>query len=237
MSGCFQWGLTRSVLPKEFEGLSWTVLHITTVDYKTVSAITWASRSVMQEALELHYGRQLQKLEQIIAEGLDHPAQLHDVDGEFQYWACHKLAAGGTWPVAKYKEDMHWENDGDLQLSNRKVQLVSRIPSVSTMVQQHGHLHYSTLANERLCDAAMVDGATLFLFQMTIGKTHNFNQRRWSEFCTEALGARLTCVRFIYVIPHKDRFSIPQEQVRLVTQKQDGLERTLEVLVIEPKMQ
>ena len=229
--------LTRSVLPKEFEGLSWTVLHITTVDYKTVSAITWASRSVMQEALELHYGRQLQKLEQIIAEGLDHPAQLHDVDGEFQYWACHKLAAGGTWPVAKYKEDMHWENDGDLQLSNGRcswsaVFLLFR-PWCNSMV---------IFITPRWPTSVFVmqpwwTGATLFLFQMTIGKTHNFNQRRWSEFCTEALGARLTCVRLIYVIPHKDRFSIPQEQVRLVTQKQDGLERTLEVLVIEPKMQ
>jgi hypothetical protein len=230
-----------SFLPKQFEGLSWTVLHLTTEDFQSVSAITWASRSVMQEAMALHYAHKLGELEQIIAKGLANPARLHDVDGEFQYWACHKLAAGGKWPMYAVKFEQNtccYIKSGDLQLPRSEVQLVSRLPPVSTMMQRPGQLHYSKLPNEPLCDAAMVEGTTLLLFQMTIGETHSFKPRRWNELCSEAEEAGLMHVRFIYVVPHQDCFRVSRDQVQLFesARTQQGLQKTLEVLVIQPKI-
>jgi hypothetical protein len=35
-------------------------------------------------------------------------------------------------------------------------------------------LHYARKTNEPLCDAALVQGSVLFLFQATIGQTHTF---------------------------------------------------------------
>ena len=205
-------------LPTEFEGLSWTVLHLTTEDYETVSAVTWASQCVMQQALAVYDRQKFGELEQIIAKGLGNPARLHDVDGEFQYWACHVLAAGGQWPLhtAKYKDNSCcYIPSGHLQLPRGEVRLVNRLPSASSIAEQPGVLHYSKLANEPLCDAALVDGTTLFLFQMTIGATHNFNLPRWDKLCSEAKHAGLTCVQFIYVVPRLKHFTVPQDQVQL----------------------
>ncbi len=228
-----------SSIPTEYDGLSWTVLHITTFDYQTVK-IVWASRSVMQEVMTQHYAQKLGELEQIIAKGLADPAWVHDVDGEFQYWACHKLAAGGKWPMYTVKFEQNkcrYIESGDLQLPRNQVQLVSHLPSVSSMMQQPGQLHYSKLPNEPLCDAAMVEGRTLLLFQMTIGETHSFKPRHWNELCSEAEKAGLTHVRFIYVVPHQTGIRVPRGQARLVNSvsMQQGLQKTLEVLVIQPK--
>ncbi len=105
--------------------------------------------------------------------------------------------------AAKYEQNTcRYVESGALQLPTCEVQLVNHLPSVSTMVERPG-LQYSKLANEALCDAAMVEGTTLLLFQMTIGTMHSFNQGRWKKLCEEAEEVRLTRVRFIYVVPHQ----------------------------------
>jgi hypothetical protein len=80
-----------------------------------------------------------------------------------------------------------------------------------------------------------VEETTLLLFQMTIGTTHSFNQGRWKKLCEEAEEVRLTHVRFIYVVPHQDCFIVPQGQLFESASTQQGLQRTLEVLEIQPK--
>lgn len=59
--------------------------------------------------------------------------------------------------------------------------------SVAEMMKDNGTVHYSKLTNEPLCDAAVVLGEELCLFQMTIGAERNLKERPWVAYCKAAV--------------------------------------------------
>jgi hypothetical protein len=228
-----------SAVPEEFAGMSWWVLHVTTErnNYRVPGKIVWASRSIMQDVLDKFNQNRLGELEDIIADGLANPKRSHDVDGEFQYWACQRLASGGldlpTFRATYVGGKCQYVPGSKLQIPLCHVELVQNLPAVAVMVQKRGVLLYSKLTNEPLCDAAMVLGSELLLFQMTIGEDHGFKLPTWKAYCKAAVDASLDRVRFLFVVPFRDKFRVTQEQIGYF-QQDYGIEVKLEVVAIVP---
>jgi hypothetical protein len=231
--------LDAEVLPKEFPGLSWSVLHLTTENYRATKVV-WASRSVMQQVLNEHVRQNLHALEEVIVNGLKEPLRMHDMDIEYQYWACQMLARGGKWAVYEAKLEsnkIEYSQKDVFELAPGRVEFMQSL-SVSVMVQQPGVLHYATKTNEPLCDAALVQGPVLFLFQATIGQTHGFAKDTWQNYCKAAAASQLTEVHFVYVVPHLNNFKVPNYQVLQFQQPHvSGIRVCLEVVPITPNAQ
>jgi hypothetical protein len=98
---CQQYGMLYSAeLPTNFKGLSWWVLNVTTDDLRFPSKIFWATPTIMNRILARYVNNNLVKLESIIAKQLLNPSLL-ELDGEFQYWACAKIASGVALELSK----------------------------------------------------------------------------------------------------------------------------------------
>jgi hypothetical protein len=212
--------LDSGELPESKEGLSWWVLHVTTEDLLVASKINWATPWVMHKVLERYRGQKLADLEHLVADELSRPASLHEPDGEFEYWACHKIASGCKVKVwdpfyekgkCKLNESTGWA----LELAANDVVLTSRIVDVADLVTKPGVMFYSQSVNQPLCDAAVVFHNELLLFQMTIGKEHGLSKTTLDSYCKAAKDAQLDRVRFIFVVPFRNKFSVSLDQVQL----------------------
>ena len=193
----------------------------------------------MQEVLAKFDQGRLQELEEIIRDGLANPARSHDVDGEFQYWSCQRLAGGlkvETFSAKYVKGQCAYVRSAELEVGRHQVKLVRALPSVAEMKKDNGVVHYSKLTNEPLCDAAVVFGTELCLFQMTIGTEHNLKERPWVAYCKAATACGLTRVRFVFIVPFRDRFRVQQSHIQLF-EKSFGISVSLEVAEIVPGKQ
>jgi hypothetical protein len=182
------------------------------------SRVVWASRWIMQQVLAKFDQDKLHELEEIIRDGLANPARSHDVDGEFQYWSCQRLAGGlkvETFTAEYVKGQCTYVHAAELEVERRQVRLVRALPSVAEMVEHNGVVHYSKLTNEPLCDAAVVLGKELCLFQMTIGAAHNLKEQPWARYCKAATAAGLAKVRFVFIVPFRDKFCMQQSHIQL----------------------
>lgn len=225
-----------SVVPKEFEGMLEWLLHVTgdRSDYGSPGKVVWASRHIMQRVLERFSKDRLGELEKIISEGLANPLRSHDVDGEFQYWACQKIAGGLNVETFKAARECQYKRIGNLEIPPGRIEFVRALPKVSEAVQMPGVLVYSKQTNEPLCDAAMVLGNELLLFQMTIGRDHEFKLRVWNEYCKEVKASGLAKLRFFFVVPFLENFCVKQEQIKVFETLINGMQVSLEVLEIKP---
>jgi hypothetical protein len=228
--------LVSTDLGLEFWSMSSQIVNVTTENYLVPSALTWASRSIMQEVLAKFEQNRLQELEAIIAEGLLDPNQSHDVDGEFQFWSCQRLARGlraQTFGAEYARGNGVYKVAGAIELPAKQIRMVRSLPVVAEMVQRDGSVHYSKLINEPLCDAAVVAGKELLLLQMTIGKTHGFKLLTWKTYCAGAKAEGLERVRFLFVVPFKDNFRVTREQCQTF-ELDFGIEVSLEVVEMAP---
>jgi hypothetical protein len=229
--------LMSSDVPAEFVGMSWWVLHVTTENFRVASKVLWGSRYIMQKVLANYDQSRLQELEKIIADGLASPDRSHDVDGEFQYWSCQRLAGGlevNTFNAKYVGGKCTYDVAGVIQLPPGQIKMVRALPSVTEMVQHNGVVHYSKLTNEPLCDAAVVLGNELCLFQMTIGEMHDFKNRPWVAYCKAATVAGLAKVRFVFLVPFKDKFRVQQSHIQ-VFGGTFGIPVSLEVAEVIPR--
>lgn len=230
--------IQAAVVPKDFDGMSWWLLHVTTENLRLPSKILWASTWVMQQVLARYTQQRLHELEAIIADGLAHPLPMHDVDGEFQYWAAKRIAGGLV--VKTFRPEFARGRctphpAGEITFEGAGWELVRALPDVKLMAQKPEVLFYSQRTNEPLCDAAMVRGQEeLLLFQMTIGKSHAFKVSTWNAYCKAAEAAGLTRVRFLFVVPFVDNFLVPAETLALFSQKNTRMSISLEVAALTP---
>jgi len=231
--------LVSGELPESKSGLSWWILHVTTTDLRKPSCVSWATTYVMQQVMQRYTGQRLRQLEMTIASDLARPDSLHAPDGEFQYWSCRMFASGtkvdtfepvyeGNKCVLKASPKTFF------QLPTKDVVFVRTLAAVQDMTEREGSVFYSQLSNEPLCDAAAVHNGELLLFQMTIGKNHGFKKPTFRRFCKEAKELNLTCVRFVFVVPHKQKFLVSKEQVDLFRQDH-GVAVALEIAEICPQ--
>jgi hypothetical protein len=140
---------------------------------------------------------------------------MQDMDGKYQHWACQMLAQGGKWAAYEAKlqsNKIEYSQKDVLELAPGRVEFMQSL-SMSVMVQQPSMLHYATKTNEPLCDAALMQGPVLFLFQASIGQTHGFAKDTWQNYCKVAAASRLTEMHFVYVVPHLNNFKVPKDQV------------------------
>ncbi len=112
--------------------------------------------------------------------------------------------------------------------------MVRALPSVAEMVQHNGIVHYSKLTNEPHCDAAVVLGKELCLFQMTIGEAHGLKKRPWEAYCKTAKAAGLAMVRFVFIVPFRDKFCVQQSHTELFGGT-FGIPVSLEVAEVVPR--
>jgi len=87
---------------------------------------------------------------------------------------------------------------------------------VSHLVEHAGKLFFSTNPNEPLCDAATVvtskEEKTLFLFQMTIGGSHEISQNTLNKYMAGAKSNKLMTLVLILVVPFKSNFALSQAE-------------------------
>ena len=212
---------------------------MTTENLKVPSKMDWATPEIMQKVLQRYHGDRLKELEAEIAELLNQPGALHAPDGEFQYWSCHMIASGIK---VETFEPYYQANKCVLrpspktffQLPQNDVVCVRKLAAVKDMIEQEGAVFYSQLSNEPLCDAATVYNGELLLFQMTIGQTHGFKKQTFTRFCKSAEESKLTCVRFVFVVPRKQKFLVSNEQINLF-EEDYGVTVALEIAEICPK--
>jgi hypothetical protein len=100
--------------------------------------------------------------------------------------------------------------------------LIRTLPDLEEMQKHNDTIFYSQLVNEPFCDAAAILHKELILFQMTIRKQHGFKEPTWNKFCKAAKAAGLDAVRFIFVVPFKDKFRVTQDQISLFQKQFDA---------------
>jgi hypothetical protein len=231
--------LCTGELPEEKDGLSWWILHVTTENLKVPGKINWATPQIMHRVLERFRGTRLKQLESEIAAQLNQPRALHAPDGEFEYWSCHVIASGRrveTWEP--YYEGgqckLRQSSKKHFELPANDVVLIRTIADVAVLVKQPGKMFYSQLSNEPLCDAAAVHNNELLLFQMTIGQEHNFKKASWRNYCKAAKQAGIGCIRFVFVVPHRNNFRVSKDQVNTFSEDKFGLPTFLEIAEVCP---
>eukprot|EP01097_Dermamoeba_algensis_P007890 TRINITY_DN5095_c0_g1_i5.p1 TRINITY_DN5095_c0_g1~~TRINITY_DN5095_c0_g1_i5.p1 ORF type:complete len:556 (-),score=82.98 TRINITY_DN5095_c0_g1_i5:1290-2957(-) len=215
--------LTSGELPKSHDGLSWTVLHVSSEseELQHPTKISWASDHVMVQVLEKHTRTKMLDLESSIAALLGDKTSLHQPDGEFQHWSCQRIASGCKIPtfVPFYNTDgiktqsLRPCPQPSIQLEPHNMVPSRTLPAVKDMVRRKGKLIYATIVNEPLCDAAVITNNSLVLFQMIIGENHTVKERTFKSYCNKAKEHGLACVRFVFVVPHKNQFLVSEDQV------------------------
>jgi len=270
--------LSNAELPENKHGLSWWVVNVdATKDLRDVAKITWASDEIFNQVIARIATNRLSELEDYIANTLRAPPQYASPPtAEYQRWAALKIATGVSLYFYRLKESTRKTQksqkqdrtqpvaEGAITSSNdtaeedwfppKEVMPVSSLNDPRTLKilsENRGSIYYSTRSNEPLCDAAAVTTDTLYLFQMTVGRTHRLTKptltdyvtlvKNLNEEVTKYAGAKtdgvpnkITKVRVVFVVPHKDTFSLPKSTLAMVPHE-DGLDIALVLLELQPR--
>ena len=160
----------------------------------------------------------------------------------YQTWASQKIAAGTT--IAT--RIPHFEN-GRYTVREQVYQVATLEPhemvdvykkegidakgKLGTLQSNKGKLLHFRKPNHPLFDAAVCTDTELILLQMTIGETHDNNIKTFEEFQAAAQEAKLERMRFIFVVPDRNKFSIAEKVLTdCVVSDVGGFSSTVEVM-------
>lgn len=248
--------LSNAELPENKHGLSWWILHVdATEDLRRVSTIRWASDDIFDRVISRKEINDLSELEEFLANALRSPPLYRTLPTiEYQRWAALKIATGI--PLQFYHFDdkpqrktMKSGEDRDVVAPSNQVSeeycLLSKVMPASTMYdlqifkqlsESRNTLFYSTRSNEPLCDAMVMTKDTLYLFNMTLGETHDIKKSTFADYVKAVISlnkepdvtSKITKVRLVFVVPHKS-FSLPKSVLDMAPQV-PGLEIALAML-------
>jgi len=224
--------LSQAELPEEKHGLSWWIVHVDAEkDLQAPSKIHWASDEICKQVMAHYTTKKYRELEEYLSSTLLNQLPYASPPTiEYQHWATLKIAAGTILHRLKIKNETvrggtNYTEDNKtpkntVVVSDEsvgdpiKLEQSEPIPIDSLEVAQLKklpRLFYSTNRNEPLCDAAVVIKESLYLFQMTIGKTHEITQQSLNKYVADAKTEGLCKLELIFVVPHKAKFVLRQE--------------------------
>eukprot|EP01126_Amoeba_proteus_P040074 TRINITY_DN4257_c0_g2_i2.p1 TRINITY_DN4257_c0_g2~~TRINITY_DN4257_c0_g2_i2.p1 ORF type:complete len:655 (-),score=68.64 TRINITY_DN4257_c0_g2_i2:2520-4343(-) len=238
--------LSNAELPENKHGLSWWIVHVdATEDLRRVSTIRWASDEIFDRVISCKERDDLSELEEFLASALRSPPLYRTLPTiEYQRWAAFKIATGI--PLQFYHFDdkpqrktMKSGEDRDVVVPSNEVPeeycLLSKVMPTSTMYdlqifkqlsENRNTLFYSTRSNEPLCDAMVMTKDTLYLFNMTLGETHDIKKSTFTDYVKAVkhlnkepdVTSKITKVRLVFVVPHRKSFSLPKSVLDMAPQ-------------------
>jgi len=216
------------------------------------------SDSIRQRVLANFTSTQHEELERFLARYLKSPLYASLPTKEYQTWATLKIASGiklyffnfevetsskkarrgteYTEEDTKPTETIVFTKDPQpLQLKQSEpIRVHSFSFNVQEMAKCHGIIFYSSNPNEHLCDAAVINQDSLFLFQMTIGSTHKITTNALNKFIADAKLIGLKQVKLVFVVPQKSSFALSHSEFTKI-QSENSIDVGTAVLELQPR--